>query len=174
MLLIILFFPWIGCHFLALGLKKGISFRFRGTPLSKIRGSTPPRAKSIYFFSNNLNNHQAKRSDNCDSHRVSGKFSRFCAAFHVIGTIDLPSGRIFSLSIVWMITSALPVQSKHPRFSMGTITWSYASYFICPLSIAHWVEQGSTVKFLSHDKPLSSYSVQVKHVVLFTPVKKMN
>ena len=28
MLWIILFFPWIGCHFSALGLKKGISFRF--------------------------------------------------------------------------------------------------------------------------------------------------
>ena len=23
-----LFFPWIGCHFSAVGLKKGISFRF--------------------------------------------------------------------------------------------------------------------------------------------------
>ena len=28
MLLIILFFPWIGCHFSAFGLKKGITFRF--------------------------------------------------------------------------------------------------------------------------------------------------
>ena len=37
MLLIILFFPWIGCHFSAFGLKKG-----RGTPPSKIRGSSPP------------------------------------------------------------------------------------------------------------------------------------
>ena len=54
MLLIILFFPWIGCHFSALGLKNGISFRFlspsvglgftnlRGTTLSKIRGCTRP------------------------------------------------------------------------------------------------------------------------------------
>ena len=47
-------------------------------------------AKSIYFFSNNLNNHQAKQGDNCDSDCVSGKWSRFCAAFHMIGTIDLP------------------------------------------------------------------------------------
>ena len=60
-------------------------------------------AKSISFYSNNFNNHQAKQSDNCDSHCVSGKFSRFCAAIHVIGTIDLPGCRIFSLSIVVII-----------------------------------------------------------------------
>ena len=46
MLLIILFFPWIGCHFSALGLKKGISFRFlspsRHTPIHNSREYPPP------------------------------------------------------------------------------------------------------------------------------------
>ena len=51
MLLIILFFPWIGCHFSALGLREGISFRFlspsRHTPMQNLR-EYPPGSTSMF------------------------------------------------------------------------------------------------------------------------------